>query len=155
MKVELRRLKIVERMSQETICFVADVYVDGKKVGTAENDGRGGQTSVEVDQVTRARIRAHVEALGVKAFDGPCAHVVDELVLAEMERRDAEKLKKKLARWDVKEAGRFEAQGMLCARFRTGDTYRWVGIPKGHDPKAAQETFAKKYPDLIEWALVS
>lgn len=155
MKIELRRLKIVERMSQETTCFIADVYIDGKKVGTAQNEGCGGSTNVAIDAATSARIKAHVDTLGANAFDGPAAYVVDALVFAELERRDAEKLKKKLARYDVKESSRFEAKGMLCARFRTGDTYRWVGIPKGKSPEDARDTFAKKYPDLIEWALVS
>ena len=29
-------------MSEETICFSASLYLDGKKIGSARNDGRGG-----------------------------------------------------------------------------------------------------------------
>jgi hypothetical protein len=47
MKIELRKISFNERMSEETNAFVADVYVDGKKVGYAKNDGRGGDTWVQ------------------------------------------------------------------------------------------------------------
>ena len=41
MKIELRRFTTNARLSQETTAFAADVWVDGKKVGYAENDGHG------------------------------------------------------------------------------------------------------------------
>lgn len=42
MKIELRNFKMVTRMSEETTCFTASVYIDGKREGEASNDGRGG-----------------------------------------------------------------------------------------------------------------
>lgn len=45
MKIELRKISFNERMSDETNCFVADLYLDGKKVGECNNDGRGGCTN--------------------------------------------------------------------------------------------------------------
>lgn len=44
MKIELKSLRIYDRMSEETIAFTADVYVNGKKVAYAKNDGQGGST---------------------------------------------------------------------------------------------------------------
>lgn len=44
MKIELRRISFNERMSEETNCFVADLYIDGKKVGECKNEGMGGPT---------------------------------------------------------------------------------------------------------------
>lgn len=44
MKIELKNIKHLESMSRETNCFTADIFVDGKKVGYAENDGGGGNT---------------------------------------------------------------------------------------------------------------
>lgn len=41
-KVELKSYKEVKSMSEETVCFQASVYIDGKKVGDVGNDGRGG-----------------------------------------------------------------------------------------------------------------
>tara|TARA_R110002110_G_C13457835_1_gene717807 strand:+ start:2665 stop:3141 length:477 start_codon:yes stop_codon:yes gene_type:complete len=42
MKIELKNLKYAAFASEETFCFNASVYIDGKKEGTAENEGRGG-----------------------------------------------------------------------------------------------------------------
>lgn len=46
MKIELKNVKFYERMSEETNAFVADIFVDGKKVGYAKNDGHGGCTDI-------------------------------------------------------------------------------------------------------------
>jgi hypothetical protein len=44
-KVELKKISFYERMSEETNCFVADLYINGKKVGEVKNDGQGGCTN--------------------------------------------------------------------------------------------------------------
>lgn len=44
MNIELKSIQIFERMSEETTAFCASLYIDGKKVGEAKNDGRGGST---------------------------------------------------------------------------------------------------------------
>jgi len=46
--VELRRIHVDERLSQETMAFAADVYIKGRKVGYADNNGHGGSTNVRV-----------------------------------------------------------------------------------------------------------
>lgn len=46
MKLELKNVYFSERLSQETNAFSADVYFQGKKFATAENDGHGGQTFI-------------------------------------------------------------------------------------------------------------
>lgn len=42
MKIELKNIKVVESLSDETNCFTATVYVDGKKIGELSNRGHGG-----------------------------------------------------------------------------------------------------------------
>lgn len=44
MKIELKSLKVFEEMSEETTAFVADLFINGKKVAYCKNDGRGGCT---------------------------------------------------------------------------------------------------------------
>lgn len=44
MKIEIKNIKINKSFSEETICFNADVFVDGKKTAYASNDGHGGCT---------------------------------------------------------------------------------------------------------------
>jgi len=46
MKIELKKLKIAEHLSEETTAFTADVYVNGKCIGYAKNDGQGGETDI-------------------------------------------------------------------------------------------------------------
>ena len=51
MKIELKALKYSDFASQETHCFQANIYIDGKKAGWADNDGRGGMTSIHPHQL--------------------------------------------------------------------------------------------------------
>lgn len=46
MKIELKNIKYAEFASHETSCYEATIYIDGKKVGTVENDGHGGTDMV-------------------------------------------------------------------------------------------------------------
>lgn len=42
MKLELKNLKVHRDMSEETVCFSATIYADGKKAGRVKNEGMGG-----------------------------------------------------------------------------------------------------------------
>ena len=42
MKIELRHLEYCDWVSQETDCFRADLWIDGKAFGRVSNDGQGG-----------------------------------------------------------------------------------------------------------------
>lgn len=42
MHIMLKNVRVYEDMSEETTAFMATVYVDGKKLTTVKNDGRGG-----------------------------------------------------------------------------------------------------------------
>lgn len=67
--VELRKFKSSQLASEETLFFRADVYFDGKKVGTAENDGRGGSTNVHFNnQADYQRLNEFVATLPPLTF---------------------------------------------------------------------------------------
>jgi hypothetical protein len=51
MKIELKALKYSDFASQETHCFHANIYIDGKKAGWAENNGHGGMTTIHPHQL--------------------------------------------------------------------------------------------------------
>jgi hypothetical protein len=53
MKITLKNFKHAAFASQETYCFEATVYIDGKKAGTASNEGHGGCTFVRLDEAFR------------------------------------------------------------------------------------------------------
>lgn len=44
MKIELKKLSVNLRMSEETTMFIADLHINGKKVGWCRNEGNGGST---------------------------------------------------------------------------------------------------------------
>lgn len=44
MNLQLKNIKFYESMSEETNCFQADLFIDGKKITHVKNDGRGGCT---------------------------------------------------------------------------------------------------------------
>lgn len=47
MNITIKNLKHSAFASHETECFECAIYVDGKKIGFAENDGRGGSTNIQ------------------------------------------------------------------------------------------------------------
>jgi hypothetical protein len=51
MKIELKNIKYAEFASAETSCYEATLWVDGKKIGTVSNEGRGGCDYFYGDQV--------------------------------------------------------------------------------------------------------
>lgn len=62
MNIELKNIKYAEFASQETHCFEASIYIDGKRVGTVTNDGRGGSNFYHPPKIEEA-IKAHAETL--------------------------------------------------------------------------------------------
>jgi hypothetical protein len=45
--IELKALHHYPRMSEDSECFDAAIYIDGKKVGTARDDGNGGMIHIQ------------------------------------------------------------------------------------------------------------
>ena len=50
MKIELKNIKYAAFASEETSCYEATLWVDGKKIGTVSNDGHGGCDNFLGDQ---------------------------------------------------------------------------------------------------------
>ena len=64
MEITLKSIHHSSHLSQETHAFTATIYVDGKKAGTAENDGWGGQTNCWIDnKELRKKVEEHFKGL--------------------------------------------------------------------------------------------
>ena len=100
MKIELRNIKIYERLSEETTCFTADIFIDGKKAGTAENRGNGGCTDYDHYENTKQLMRdaeSYLQTLpplvyelpNIKKFELPCnlENLIDKMVDEEINRK--------------------------------------------------------------------
>ena len=55
MKIELKNFKFYEKLSEETYCFQANIWVDGVKCGAVENRGIGGETDYHHDGTDASR----------------------------------------------------------------------------------------------------
>ena len=55
MKIELKNFKHYDRLSEETLCFVGNIWVNGIKCGYAENSGKGGCTSYHHEGTQESR----------------------------------------------------------------------------------------------------
>lgn len=50
MNIELKNVKVIKELSEETVCFTASLYVDGVKKGQVSNRGFGGDNDYDLSQ---------------------------------------------------------------------------------------------------------
>ena len=103
MKIELKKITFSERMSEETNAFVADLYVNGKKVGYVKNDGRGGCTEYNgynvQDNETIKQAEAYCKSLPkvrVEEFDFEYEPTLESVIDEQFENWLKEKELKKM-----------------------------------------------------------
>jgi hypothetical protein len=95
MKIELKNLKVSPHLSQETNAFTADIWLDGKRVGHARNQGHGGNTDICIeDPTTRQRLQDWCKAQPPvpSSYGGDPLPMDDELYIDRLVEK-AEKLK--------------------------------------------------------------
>lgn len=123
-KLTFKSFKTVRWMSEETICFTARLFLDGKEIGLAHNEGKGGCTSLSYySPKAKANLEAFAKSLNPADFKGwefrtegfDVTDLVDILVEAEDKKQHNKKTLNK-----VKKA---------CAD-------KVVFIKAGEDPKA-------------------
>lgn len=66
-RIALKAIKIHHGLSEETYAYTASVYLDGKRVGSVKNDGRGGPDMLDVAD---RKAREAVEAIQREYFPG-------------------------------------------------------------------------------------
>lgn len=113
MKIELKRVKINLAFSEETTMFNAELCVNGVVIGTTQNDGRGGCTyyganayGLSDEQIKRNKDllkqgEEFCKALPQKDYgdfkiDMNLEHFIDDLLYAELKKKEAKKLEKKM-----------------------------------------------------------
>lgn len=156
MKIELKRFTTNARLSQETTAFAADVWIDGKKAGYAENAGHGGNTMVHLDKSVRDQVEAHGKTLvpAEYKFVSGAEWIIDQLVEAELQKKSDKALAKKLAKIDAQERANNEPRGYETARYRSGDSWSWFAFKHGTDPKVAAAAIAAKHGSAVDEVVV-
>ena len=142
MKVELRNISHNVRLSEETECFSADIWIDDKKAGQASNRGHGGPTDIHFDdKAIEAAFTAYCKTLppvksnweGIPDFPMTTELFVDELLAATL-------LTKKLQKW---------CKTKTVFRLKTTARGAYVTINQKWDA-AMEAELTKKYGDQIE-----
>lgn len=64
MKIELKNIKYAAFASEETHCYNASLYIDGKKIGTVSNDGHGGCDMFHGDYEAKNKVEAWLKDNG-------------------------------------------------------------------------------------------
>jgi hypothetical protein len=114
MNIELKSFKHYEKLSDETYCFTANIYVNGIKCGTAENRGIGGETDYSSDRrigsdelIKQAEqhclgLPSETMVIGDRTITlnmnlvNYIDNLVDRLVKAKYKEKDAQKLRKEM-----------------------------------------------------------
>lgn len=100
---EIRNFKHLESRSEETNCFSAVLYVNGKKMADCGNSGHGGSTDVKFFPQYREMEREIKEFLktqpkikfGNYEFDRTLDYIVDELVEELLKAKNFKKILKR------------------------------------------------------------
>lgn len=70
MKLELKSIEYSSKMSEETLCYSAVLYVDGRKACHVANRGTGGCDEQHwLDRTVEAKVTAHFAAMPVEKCD--------------------------------------------------------------------------------------
>lgn len=134
-KIQLKNLKHSDFASQETYCFEASVYIDGKKAGTVSNQGCGGCHSyhpnslyqslkAEADKLPPIEWRLNEEVLTIQPDPDT---LISELVTEALQAKDLKSSMKKRILF-VGEGGEiFETKAVeaavLAAQLKRSDLY--------------------------------
>jgi len=162
MQVELKRIQVSTRLSEETIAFAADVWIDGKKAGTAKNDGHGGATSVHIhDPATAKRLNEFSAPLvpeKYKRFTSGDEWIVDQLLQAHLTQKEDKRIAKATAKHDARYKEMCAIHKTCAARFKAanGDVC-WMefGTDGVGSEKAARALAEKKFGPFTDWTVIA
>lgn len=62
MKVQVKNIKVARFASEDSLCFQASIYIDGKRVGVASDQGMGGGMMIDIEG-TQEHERAIIKQL--------------------------------------------------------------------------------------------
>ncbi len=157
MKVELKKVKYFPSMSEETSCFQAEVWINGKRAGYAENRGHGGCTDCRIEDKTLEKaFWAYAKSLPAKELalgeekSFKVAMSPDFLIDCLFDDWLKVKEDQKISRIDEKEKAKNIARGCLTVRFKFTNEYRWAGIRSVEDiPKLVEKMKNKPIESVV------
>ena len=156
MNITLRKIKIVERLSEETQCYTAEVLLDGVKVADASNRGTGGCDDIYFkDQKVRKQIEDYAKTLPPvpNPYDAanPFPNSLEWIISDLLEKHAAEKHEAKVLaqkkRW-CKDSTMFRLKGDKAGSYR-GVKHVFTPAVKAHLVK----TYGEKLEEILNETL--
>jgi hypothetical protein len=96
MQIELKNFRFYDRLSEETLCFVGNIWVNGVKCGYAENSGKGGCCSYHHEGTALSR-ELIADAEGFCESNGNTLYnYLDDLACELATKKEKDALAKKL-----------------------------------------------------------
>lgn len=144
MDIQIKNVKFNDRLSEETICFTADIYVDGRKVGWAKNQGFGGSTDFGFPNDNGDLLKQVSEFLPPSKFSFQTSGIedfIDDAVYELYNKKEADKLEKKMKR-------SFEKYVCYGKKVDNGYSYTQLGF-KG-TPKLADVVKTRQGFDALQ-----
>jgi hypothetical protein len=140
MNIQLKKVAFYHRLSEETNAFNADVYIDGKKAATAENNGKGGETIIHfLNPEVRKQVTEYCNTLPPDTGNIPQTidYIIDNLLVQYLQEKETTKQYK---RWCKRET---------CFRLKGDKEHNYRIITNPYSPEVKQ-FLVKKYGDQIE-----
>jgi len=136
MNLELKNIKYSDFASEETNCYQASLYLDGKKIAVVSNDGRGGCDYFHKEEGVSPTIKREIHEYFKTLPNIPCEYIEDGLS-QDLETWCGEQVTRFLASKDLK---RQLKKGSMIKDGR--DMYTWKGF-------LPSETLRKKHPKAV------
>lgn len=110
-KFEIKNFKYMESLSEETYCFSAILYANGKNLADCSNNGHGGSTDIrffppnrqmerEIEDFLKTQPPIKYESCNFE-MDMTLEYIVDELVVELLKAKDLKKLRKQTSKYLV------------------------------------------------------
>lgn len=137
MKIELKGVRYFPQMSDETSCFIASVYADGKRLGVVQNHGTGGPNDYDFGTSELEAYAKTLPPVKVEWSDKPMEMdlelLIGDLLEEWIRRREVMRLTK----------------GVTTFRLKADPKGQYRTISKPWSPEAKAHVLAK-YGDTIE-----
>jgi hypothetical protein len=96
MKIELKNVKTHEAMSEETTCFSASIYLEGKRIGVVRNRGCGGPNEYTwTDNTAGRKVEAWAETQETDYEFEKLDQIIDDLMMKAEEKKQLRRYCKK------------------------------------------------------------
>ena len=144
MHIELKKVKFHEDMSDETNCFSAELWTDGKKLAIVSNSGQGGSNNYDFNMtIDGTRWNAFSEWCKAQPHEFDFLYedqVVDTLFSEWLKADDIRRQKAQMKRW---------CRTQTVFRLKGDKPDSWHVVKCLYTP-AVKEYMVKKYGDRIE-----